>query len=160
MSDSVRPQPTRLLQPWDSPGKHTWVGCHFLLQSMHACYVASVVSDSVWPHGQQPTRLLCSWNSSGKNIGVGCHFLLQHQTPTDYFTYDNVYVSMLFSQIIPLSSPTESKCFPVKCQVCTGPHQHGRAWSFLLKPHHCPERELKFLPHFLERWLFSLPAMS
>ena len=25
-------QPTRLLCPWDSPGKNTGVGCHFLLQ--------------------------------------------------------------------------------------------------------------------------------
>ena len=35
MSDSVRPhrlQPTRLPRPWDSPGKDTGVGCHFLLQ--------------------------------------------------------------------------------------------------------------------------------
>ena len=35
MSDSVRPhrwQPTRLPRPWDSPGKSTGVGCHFLLQ--------------------------------------------------------------------------------------------------------------------------------
>ena len=37
VSDSVRPhrrQPTRLLCPWDSPGKNTGVGCHFLLQCM------------------------------------------------------------------------------------------------------------------------------
>ena len=37
MSDSVWPhrrQPTRLLHPWDSPGKNTGVGCHFLLQCM------------------------------------------------------------------------------------------------------------------------------
>ena len=35
MSDSVRPQrwqPSRLPRPWDSPGKNTGVGCHFLLQ--------------------------------------------------------------------------------------------------------------------------------
>ena len=35
MSDSVQPrrrQPTRLPLPWDSPGKNTGVGCHFLLQ--------------------------------------------------------------------------------------------------------------------------------
>ena len=24
--------PTKLLHPWDSPGKNTGVGCHFLLQ--------------------------------------------------------------------------------------------------------------------------------
>ena len=37
MSDSVRPhrwQRTRMPRPWDSPGKHTGVGCHFLLQCM------------------------------------------------------------------------------------------------------------------------------
>ena len=35
VSDSVQPhrwQPTRLPYPWDSPGKNTGVGCHFLLQ--------------------------------------------------------------------------------------------------------------------------------
>ena len=37
VSDSVRPhrwQPIRLPRPWDSPGKNTGVGCHFLLQCM------------------------------------------------------------------------------------------------------------------------------
>ena len=37
VSDSVRPhrwQPTRMPCPWDSPGKKTGVGCHFLLQCM------------------------------------------------------------------------------------------------------------------------------
>ena len=37
VSNSVRPhrrQPTRLRHPWDSPGKSTGVGCHFLLQCM------------------------------------------------------------------------------------------------------------------------------
>ena len=37
VSDSVRPhrgQPTRLPRPWDSPGRSTGVGCHFLLQCM------------------------------------------------------------------------------------------------------------------------------
>ena len=37
MSNSVQPQrwqPTRLPHPWDSLGKNTGVGCHFLLQCM------------------------------------------------------------------------------------------------------------------------------
>ena len=42
------------------------------------CQIASVVSDSVRPHGLQPTRLLHPWDSPGKNSGVGCHFLLQY----------------------------------------------------------------------------------
>ena len=37
MSNSVQPhrrQPIKLHHPWDSPGKNTGVGCHFLLQCM------------------------------------------------------------------------------------------------------------------------------
>ena len=37
LSHSVWPhrqQPTRLPHPWDSPGKNTGVGCHFLLRCM------------------------------------------------------------------------------------------------------------------------------
>ena len=37
VSNSVQPhrrKPTRLPRPWDSPGKNTVVGCHFLLQCM------------------------------------------------------------------------------------------------------------------------------
>ena len=46
MSDSVRPhrqQPTRLPSPWDSPGKNTGVGCHFLLQCMKVKSESEVV---------------------------------------------------------------------------------------------------------------------
>ena len=45
MSDSVQPcrqKPTRLLCPWDSPGKNTGVGCHFLLQSVSLALSYSV----------------------------------------------------------------------------------------------------------------------
>ena len=37
VSDSLRPhglRPTRLLCPWNFPGKNTGVGCHFLLQGI------------------------------------------------------------------------------------------------------------------------------
>ena len=43
ISDSLRPhglQPTRLLCPWDFPGKSTGLGCHHLLRSIH--YVAYI----------------------------------------------------------------------------------------------------------------------
>ena len=49
----------------------------FGISCCHVCQVASVVSNSVQPHGLQPTRLPCPWDSPGKNTGVGCHFLLQ-----------------------------------------------------------------------------------
>ena len=82
MSDSVRPQrrqPTRLPHPWDSPGKNTGVGCHFLFQRMKVksqSEVAQSCTDSSRPHGLQPTRLLRPWDFPGKSTGVGCHCLL------------------------------------------------------------------------------------
>ena len=78
VSDSVRPhrgQPTRLPCPWDSPGKNTGVGCHFLLKVKKWSH--SVVSDSSRPHGLQPTRLLHPWDFPGKSTGVRCYCLLQ-----------------------------------------------------------------------------------
>ena len=62
MSNSVQPhrqQPTRLLRPWDSPGKNTEVGCHFLLQCMkvkserevaQSCYFTVNVVFLVWKY--------------------------------------------------------------------------------------------------------------
>ena len=50
MSDSVRHhrrQPTRLPCPWDSPGKNTGVGCHFLLQCMKAKSESEVPQSSL-----------------------------------------------------------------------------------------------------------------
>ena len=80
MSDSVRPhrrQPTRLPRPWDSPGKNTGVGCHFLLQCMKVKSESEVAQSCLTqrPHGLQPTRLLCPWDFPGKSTGVGCHRL-------------------------------------------------------------------------------------
>ena len=46
VSDFVRPhrwQPTKLCHPWDSPGKNTGVGCHFLLQCMQVKSESEVV---------------------------------------------------------------------------------------------------------------------
>ena len=34
LCDPIEGSPCRLLRPWDSPGKGTGVGCHFLLQCM------------------------------------------------------------------------------------------------------------------------------
>ena len=52
MSDSVRPQrrqPTRLPRPWDSPGKNTGVGCHFLLQCMQVKSESEVAQSCLTP---------------------------------------------------------------------------------------------------------------
>ena len=48
----VRPdrwQPTRLHRPWDSPGKNTGVGCHFLLQCMKVKSESEVAQSCLTP---------------------------------------------------------------------------------------------------------------
>ena len=53
VSDSVQPhrwQPTRLRRPWDSPGKNTGVGCHFLLQCMKVKSESEVAQSSPTHH--------------------------------------------------------------------------------------------------------------
>ena len=63
VSDSSRPhglQPTRLLCPWDFPGKSKGVGCHCLLRIRASVQFShSVVSDSFWPHESQHARPPC-----------------------------------------------------------------------------------------------------
>ena len=79
MSSSVRShrrQPTRLPHPWDSPGKNTGVGCHFLLQCWkvksesevtQSCPTLSDPMDHSLPgssvHGIFQARVLLEWDA-------------------------------------------------------------------------------------------------
>ena len=62
---------------WKKPDTKATCSHLYKMCAAAAAAVASVVSDSVWPHRRQPTRLPRPWDSPGKNTGVGCHFLLQ-----------------------------------------------------------------------------------
>ena len=82
LSDSVWPQrwqPTRLRHPWDSPGKNTGVGCHFLLQCMKVRSESEVTQSC--PTLSDPMN--CRPDSSihgifaGKSTGVGHQGLLR-----------------------------------------------------------------------------------
>ena len=114
MSDSVRPhrrQPTRLPSPWDSPGKNTGVGCHFLLQCMKVKSESEVAQScpTQRPHGLQPTRLLRPRDFPGKSTRVGCHCLLQ----TSGYNLANVqsYISLKHFSYA-LHSPSEKAMTP------------------------------------------------
>ena len=83
MSDTVQPhrrQPNRLLCPWDSPGKNTGVGCHFLLQCLkvksesevaQSCLTLSIPMDCSLPgssiHGIFQARVL-EWGAIAFSI--------------------------------------------------------------------------------------------
>ena len=83
MSYSMRPhrrQPTRLRCPWDSPGKNTGVGCHFLLQCMKVkseSEVAEFCPTLSDPMDCGPPGSSIHGIFPGKSTGVGCHCLLR-----------------------------------------------------------------------------------
>ena len=49
LCDPIDWQPTRLPHPWDSPGKNTGVGCHFLLQCMKVKSESEVAQSCLTP---------------------------------------------------------------------------------------------------------------
>ena len=50
-------------------------------QHMHACSVASVMSNSLRPYGLQPTRLLCPWDCPDQSTWLSCPFRLLGDLP-------------------------------------------------------------------------------
>ena len=69
-------QPTRLPRPWDSPGKNTGVGCHFLLQCMKVkseSEVAQLCPALSNPMDCSPPGSSIHGIFPGKSTAVGCH---------------------------------------------------------------------------------------
>ena len=100
MSDSVQPhglQPARLLCPWDSPGKNTRVGCHFLLQlSIYPLQIHTI------PHGaSEPLQMLLTptWN-------VSLHSISYHWINT-YVFFKNQLRTSLVDQWLRLRLPMQ-----------------------------------------------------
>ena len=101
VSDSVRShrrQPTRLPRPWDSPGKNTGVGCHFLLQYMQVKSESEVAQSCPTPgdpmdcslpgssvHGIFQTRVL----------ELGCHCLLRIPLITLFLIHSQILTVLL-----------------------------------------------------------------
>ena len=106
MSDSVRPhrrQPTRLPHPWDSSGKNTGVGCHFLLQCMKVksesevtqlCPTLSDPMDCSLPgssiHGIFQARVL-EWGTSK---------LLWYSSKYSSFNHEELFQSAFYNLLI------------------------------------------------------------
>ena len=79
MSDSVRlhgQQPTRLLHPWDSPGKNAGVGCHCLLQSEVPYSACSASTPGIYPRTHQVAAAIGGMSqTTGRTSRDGCSFL-------------------------------------------------------------------------------------
>ena len=123
MSDSVRPhrqQPTRLPRPWDSPGKNTGVGYHFLLQCMkvksesevaHSCPTLSDPMDCSLPgpsvHGIFQARVL-EW---GAIAFCTCAYDPHKKEDWIWFTFSPL-ILFLLSALLPFLlhfSPTKGR---------------------------------------------------
>ena len=116
MADSVRThgqQPTRLPYPWDSPGKNTGVGCHFLLQCMKVKSESEVAQSC-------PTlsdRMDC--NLPGSSVHGICQARVLE------------WGAIAFSTLLPESDPN-SKLAPIYLTSFM-PH-HGLFWASLVAP--------------------------
>ena len=129
MSDSVRPhrgQPTRLPRPWDSPGKNTGVGCHFLLQCMKVktesrvskryLYIRIYSSQRRQWH---PTPVLLPGRSHGWRSLVGCSpWGLEESDTTERLHFH-------FS----LSCIGEGNGNPLQCSCLENPRDGGAWWA-------------------------------
>ena len=127
MSNSVgphRPQLTRLPRPWDSPGKNTGVGCHFLLQCMkvksesevaQSCLTLSDSMDCSPPgssvHGIFQARVL-EWGAIAFSVSS-----LSHTANFYWLSMLHMVVYMLpcyslhsSHPLLPLPSPCTSVC--------------------------------------------------
>ena len=100
VSDSVRPhrrQPTRLPHPWDSPGKNTGVGCHFLLQCVKVKSLSHVrLFATPWIAAYQAPPFIAF---SSKSTGVGCHYLLWNMyewPPSLYLNHCTILTSLSY----------------------------------------------------------------
>ena len=118
VSISVQPhrrQPTRLLHPWDSPGKNTGVGCHFLFQYMkvksesevtQSCPTLSDPMDCGPPgssiHGIFQARVL-EWGA----ILVTANFECQRRGKV---LIEQINVTETLSFWVPITSPYSQLC--------------------------------------------------
>ena len=118
MSDSVRPhrrQPTRLHRPWDSPGKSTRVGSHFLFQCMKMkVKVKSLrrvrLFTTPWTAAHQaPPSMGFSrqeyWSGLPLPSPIGVHLLFLNAVPT----FGLQTCTSLFSKPLSTHSPQKTK---------------------------------------------------
>ena len=126
MSDSVRPhglQPTRLLCPWDSPGKNTRVGCHFLLQCMKVESESEVAQSCPTPSDPMDCSL------PGSSIhGIFWTTVLEWGAIAFYHSFNDIFLNIIFYCLFTLLL---ENMIPVK-HLSLFPNVSYQCYSFLI----------------------------
>ena len=108
-----RRRPTRLLHPWNSPGKNTGVGCHFLLLCMKVKSKSEVTQS--WM-GAIPLHRL----SYGPAASSGTHFLQHHSLASDMLqNWDKASPKPVWSEVVLIVSVLCGGEQGEKCTVWT-----------------------------------------
>ena len=130
MSNSVQPhrwQPTRLLCPWDSPGKNIEVGCHFLSK---ACMQAKLL---------QLCPTLCEPMDSNLP-GFSVHRILQARI-LEWVPFLSLFImcraTKFYSWFLPFKTNFKAVLFHIKIE--------RKYWDLLFKPY--PPKHA-CLPHY------------
>ena len=95
VSDSLWPcglQPTRLLHPWDFPGKSTGVGCHCLLQN--------IGQFSSSPSKLQTQKTQKAWEMTGSGLVICITVRLKGETLRQFWTATLRWLHSSFTQVI------------------------------------------------------------
>ena len=112
MSDSVRShrqKPTRLPGPWDSPGKNTGVGCHFLLQCMKVKSESEVTLPM--PNKSSPVSQIFLNSSYSLYLFHNNRYTPISQRKTIYPS--NTYHSLVLSNHLPTYLPFHKPSHPL-----------------------------------------------
>ena len=127
MSDSVWPhrrQLTRLPRPWDSPGKNTGVGCHFLLQCTKVKSESEVTQSCPTlsdPMDCSPPGSSVHGFSRQRSTGVGCHCLLRKSALLRVFFMFSIPDLLDFKSNSHLSQNLECYLFILGCCLRESP---------------------------------------
>ena len=182
MSDSVRPhrqQPTRLPCPWDSPGKNTGVGCHFLLQCMkvksesevaQSCPTLSDLMDCSLPgssvHGIFQARVLEWVTIAFSNDKPRQHIKVQRHYFADKGPSSQSYGFSSSHECWTIKKTSKNWCFwtvvlektlesPLDCKVVKPVNPKGnQSWILIRRTDSEGETPILWLPD-VKNWLFG-----
>ena len=130
-----RGQPTRLPHPWDSPGKNTGMGCHFLLQCMKVRSESEVAKACPTLSNPMDSSL-----SGASILGISQARVLEWVaiafSPHPYMTTGKTialtrrnFVGKIMSLLFIMLSRREGNGNPLQCSYLENPRDGGAWWA-------------------------------